>query len=916
MAGPWARVAMATVLSAFPTAAVPAATADLPVTSISVDVEGGRVEPGLADRLGVVSGAPVDRRALRSGIQSVYAEGWVDRIRVTTEREDDGLAVSIEVTTRARLAEIRIDHPEWQWRRRARRWAELEPGEPVNAARIQAAAARVERETRQRGWSEAVVEPYVDWYRETNTAVVTLDVDLGEPRRLLAVDVQGVDPDVAKLADPDLKTGRRLTDRLEDRARDRVESAVRELGYWEAQVVGSSVRGEGDQSILEIDVDPGPHYALDVESPTDMNDVVIDAIPEPGTDELHPAQTDALAERIRLELQADGYLLAEVSAELDSLGPARVLRIRAEPGVIREVASVEFPGAEAITADRLRAVVDVRPGRTHGWFGRRVDDDRLEDDRRSLLDLYRRSGFPDADVGRPQLTADGPGAVVVSFPITEGRQWRITGLRVAGVPADAAAVLDTAAVESLEGAPWDPREVESARRRLETSMFDVGYPDATVSSETDVSDPGRVAVDLTVDSGDYVRFGDVVIAGLERTDEAVVRRALDRAGLVADATYSRAAQIDAQRRLYELGLFRRIEIGPVPGQERRLRRSIVVRIDEGDQRSYLVGFGYDTVDDFRITLGWSHLNLFGGAHALSAEVRLSSREERWQVGLREPRFTRFDVPAFAAVYSTAEDFDTWRQRREGVWFEIGDRVRQPHRWWFRPEYQIVEPDAPDDILSELEREQQRIRIFSLTPTYEWDTRNDPLSPSRGQMASASLTWATPWFGTDADFLKAQASWSGYRPAGSGTFAVGLRIGAIEPLSTTGDDPPNLQIPIAERFFAGGRVSHRAFPIDKLGVPGQTLDDNGDPIGGNALLLLNVEYQRPLWSFLSSVVFLDAGNVWESPSSVDLGQVRWGLGVGLRFATPAGPFRLEYGHKLDRKEGESSGEWYLSFGVPF
>jgi outer membrane protein insertion porin family len=910
-------VRAAVVTLALATASVVVAdTPDGPITSVDVDVEGGRVEPDLAARLGLVVGSPVDRAALRAGIQALYAEGWIDRIRVTAEPEGEGVGVRVTVATRARLADIRVDHLEAAWRRRGRRWAELEPGEPVNAAAIRTAAARIGREARQRGWSQASVEPYVDWDRASNTTTVTFDLELGIPRRLLEVQIRGLPPGDAERIDPGLSPGRMVTERLEDRARERVEAAARELGYWEAQVVGTSVVGEGDRSVLEVDVDPGPRYVLEIEAPAGSEDRVRDAVPDPETDDLHPAQTDALAEQIRLELQADGFLLAEVTAELESLEPQRVLRIRADPGTERDVTAVEFPGADAIAADVLLGVVRVRPGGTSGWFSRRVDDDRLEEDRRSVLDLYRRSGFPDAEVGRAELTQDGPDGVSVSFPVVEGRRWTITAVRVEGVPADAMAALDLARVDDLDGAPWDPRELEATRRRLEAALFDLGYPDAVVTVDPDLSDPGRIAVSMTADPSDYVVFGDVVIAGLEATSDRVVQRALNRAGLVPDVPYSRAALLEAQRRLYELGLFRRIEIGPVPGQAHRQRRSIVVRIEEGDQRSYLVGVGYDTVDEFRVTLGWSHLNLFGGAHALSAEVRLSSREERWQIGLREPRLPRLDVPAFAAIYQTAEDFDTWRQRREGIWFEVGDRIRQPHRWWFRTEYQRVEPDAPDDILSELEREQQRIRIFSLTPTYEWDTRDDPLLPTRGQMATVSLEWATPWFGTDADFVKLRTGWSGYRPAGRGTFAAAVRAGVIEPLSTVGDDPPNLQIPIAERFFAGGRVSHRAFPIDKLGVRGQTLDDDGNPVGGNALLLLNLEYQRPLWSFLSSVVFLDAGNVWAEPAAVDLGEVRWGVGVGLRVATPAGPFRLEYGHKLDREDGESSGEWYLSFGVPF
>ena len=123
------------------------------------------------------------------------------------------------------------------------------------------------------------------------------------------------------------------------------------------------------------------------------------------------------------------------------------------------------------------------------------------------------------------------------------------------------------------------------------------------------------------------------------------------------------------------------------------------------------------------------------------------------------------------------------------------------------------------------------------------------------------------------------------------------------------------MPIATRFFAGGRTTHRAFSTDRLGIEGQTLD-NGQPVGGNFLLLLNLEYQRRIHAALSTVLFLDGGNVWAAPDLVALADVRWGAGLGLRYDTPAGPLRLEYGRKLDREPDESGGQLYLSFGTPF
>jgi outer membrane protein insertion porin family len=127
--------------------------------------------------------------------------------------------------------------------------------------------------------------------------------------------------------------------------------------------------------------------------------------------------------------------------------------------------------------------------------------------------------------------------------------------------------------------------------------------------------------------------------------------------------------------------------------------------------------------------------------------------------------------------------------------------------------------------------------------------------------------------------------------------------------------PNLDTPIVERFFAGGRTTHRAFTLDDLGVPGQTLQD-GQGIGGNALLLANVEWRVPLSGGLGLVLFADWGNVWAGPTYLKLADGRWGAGLGLHYLTPVGPFRLEYGFRLDRAKDEDAGALSFSIGYPF
>ncbi len=898
--------------------ALPAAASEpQPVRRVVVVTDGDLRPAAVRDLLGLNEGAPLDRRRLREGIRALYAGGGVDRLKVVAEVQDDGLTVTVTMSATPRLADLDVNGVSLLLGAKLREWTGLRRGSFITAGDVESAVARVLRRLDQMGWVQAHVDPTLDYRREDNTVAVDLDVDLGQPLTLTGVTVVGVElPEAQREEVAAHWAQKRYTGELGDEIVRAVEARVRKLGWWEAESIGTELSSDAGPVSLKVDVDPGSRYVFKIEGAEDEA-VVRGALPDPDQVEVHPAQTDVLAEQIREALQAEGRLLAQVAVELDAATEPRVVRVRSTPGPVVRIAEVRFDGATSIASSRLAAAVAVHPGPTTGWRGQRVTAATLETDRLALVDIYRREGFAAAQVEGPAIEpGTDPATVVVRFTVDEGRRWRLAEVRLEGAPLDLAGSLDLASLGLDTAGPWDPRRVDEATRLLGVELANRGYPDARVTAEVDTTSPGEARVVLHVEPGLFVRLGEVLVSGLTATREGVVQRILQRSGVVTGAPYSLAAVLDARRRLYALGLFRRVEVVPIPGQERLAVRGMVVRCEEGQQRSYLFGVGWDTTSGPRVTLGWTHLNLFGGAHAFNVETRLSGDEKRFQLGLREQYLPWVDEPGYASIYRTEERFPSYSQLRRGLWFEVGDRRRRPLRPWLRYEYQIVNPTAPADILSDLEREQQQIQVASLTPTLEYDRRDDQLSPHRGSLTTFSVQWAFPAFKADARFLKTQLGLSVYLPLSGGTASAGLRLGAIRPIAATGNGPENLEIPIGVRFFAGGPTTHRAFKRDLLGVRGQTLSADGDPIGGNALALLNLEYQHPIRGGFLGVVFVDAGNVWEKPAAVRISEVRWGAGLGVRLATPAGPVRLEYGWKLDRKPGESAGELFLAFGIPF
>ena len=122
------------------------------------------------------------------------------------------------------------------------------------------------------------------------------------------------------------------------------------------------------------------------------------------------------------------------------------------------------------------------------------------------------------------------------------------------------------------------------------------------------------------------------------------------------------------------------------------------------------------------------------------------------------------------------------------------------------------------------------------------------------------------------------------------------------------------IPISERFFAGGDTTLRGFSYNSVGPVDP---ETGNPVGGQGLFLLNQELRIPIYKAFKGVVFFDAGNVFTDLPQYDLGELRHDIGVGIRFDTPVGPFRVEYGRKLERESrGEDLGEIFFSIGQAF
>ncbi len=893
-----------------------------PVTAVRVVAPGARDPARLTRIFGVQPGDVLTRQALRQGVQALLASREVEDAQVELTPGGDGLALVIHAQVASRVSRLEFSGLPARHKELVAQQLDIKVGAPLHVAHLEQALARASEAVKADGYPNASLEPELDFDVKRGTVDVRIVGQLGPPLVLCQLEATGLPWEQAKLWQAcDVKPGRRLTLGTREGMRRKLLSALRRAGYWQADAEGPFLEPRSCGTLARFEVRPGDHFTLALTGDPIPKDALSEALPfVSGEDGFGEGSEEWLAGRLRLALQHRGFLLAQVSVTQEVAPSGRRLVVGVKRGGKLPIVAVRFPGLpeDERLAATLREHVAAAPGQLRKLAGHTVDEDTLAADRDAVRQALQALGYAQARVDGPRLVPEARG-VVLEFPVELGPRFVLGNVNVTGWPEG----VPLPPLPLATGQPWSQGAEGDGQSLLVDHLINAGYPNASVKASHQCRE-STCDVTFEVQPGPRVNIARVVVAALGRTDPAVVERVV---GLQAGEPFAPDTVLQAQRRLLSLGVFEKVTVREIPGQDFGLQRGLVVEPVEAPSRSLSAGIGWDTEEKLRLSGSWSELNLWGKARTLSFEGRFSARTKRFQINYREPaRLGLLGQPTWVAIYRTQETFPTYSLLRRGMWVELGDHLVRPRRFLLRYDYQIIAPDAPEEVLSSLERAKQKLRMASLTPIFEWDTRDDVLSPTRGMLLSLQLQRAFPVFLADASFTKLTAGFSWLKPTGDSVVAVGLRAGVVKPYQGNAATPDNLRVPIAVRFFAGGRVSHRAFATDRLGVPGQTLlcppskpnctTSELEPVGGAAQLLANLEWRVPLSGSLGATVFVDSGNTWAAVSRVALGDLRWGAGLGLRFETPVGPLRLEYGWKLDRLPGESKGELFLAFGNPF
>jgi len=344
---------------------------------------------------------------------------------------------------------------------------------------------------------------------------------------------------------------------------------------------------------------------------------------------------------------------------------------------------------------------------------------------------------------------------------------------------------------------------------------------------------------------------------------------------------------------------------------------LIARVRELQPWQVRYGGFYDTERGPGGVVDFSNRNMLGSARVVGVQTRYDSDLHEVRTYFSQPTLHRFPLKPIFTAFQRREiqtDFITdrtgfsptveYRFHNSNV-LMFGYRLEKVHTF-----DKVPDPIVPFDI---------RSRVAPLTSSFTRDVRDDPLDASHGRFTSHAFEWGLEKLGSELQYIKYFGQYFAYLPFGKPTtvpwvhttrnrfvVALGARLGLAKGLG--GQD-----VIRSERFRAGGGTTVRGFEQDHLG-PLDSL--TGDPLGGDAMVVLNSELRFPLYKFFDGVAFVDAGNVYPHLSDFKPFDLRASSGVGLRIRTPYLVLRVDYGFKLGLRPGESGSKLFFSIGQAF
>jgi len=608
-------------------------------------------------------------------------------------------------------------------------------------------------------------------------------------------------------------------------------------------------------------------------------------------------------EKIKALYDEKGYFNAEINyaVEREKAKDIRVVFIIKENDKLY-IRKISFEGNRTFRDNELKKIMKTSE---KGFFSFFTDSGllkktELKQDINRINAFYLNNGFIAAQVGDGIISYDKKG-VYIKIPITEGRRFKVgrTDIRGDELKVKRSELMGRLNIRKQEN--FDRGAIIKDIELLTQACNDEGYAYADVTPLTKVNEN-----DLTVDiayeikKGNLVYFNRISLIGNTNTRDKVIRRALF---INEGDLYSSTKLKDSYKNLMQLRYFEEVDFQSEKGPDDSLT-DVNIRLKEKPTGMVSMGAGYSALDKAMAMVQVSQQNLFGRGQSLSLKANIGSVSTYYDISFIEPWL--FDIPLWSKfdLWNSSRSYDTYNLYTKGFGSVFG------YPLWERitgyVSYTLAFTDVSDvasTASSYIQQQAGNWTTSSVGLTLSRDTTDDNFFPSTGSKNAVTVLQAGWLLGGTTSFTKYTGTSAWFFPLPLDTvFDVQGRIGYLQ--ANEGKE-----LPVYERYYLGGIGSLRGLrdigPRDPV---------TGDLIGGTTMLSFSLDLVFPLIknAGMKGVVFYDTGNAWDGGYHLD--DMRQTAGAGIRWYSPVGPLRLEWGYVLDRKPGEDPSRWEFTIGM--
>ncbi len=574
------------------------------------------------------------------------------------------------------------------------------------------------------------------------------------------------------------------------------------------------------------------------------------------------------------------------------------------------ITSLEIKGLEDVkTSEIRRSMITPFPSRRF-WRKRPEFNSALfEDDIKRIEQLMHEHGYYDSRVAYSLNFRDNDSKLDIEITVDQGDRVTVKSLNVgiSGENTDDLEYKVTRTIPLRNGGPFSQIAYQRSKLLIAEVFSETGYVLADIKSEAIVNLKEKEAeVEFIIDPGDRFRFAKTVIRGNKDIRDNLIRREVEhREGEL----FSLSKIKKSRANIFETGLLDSVIVN-TDYDERNLEVRTTYSVTESKLGTLRFGVGYATEDKMRGQFSWTQKNFVGGGRTLRLASGYSSLTRDIKVELDQPHLIGRNSNLTVLLNARRDQFPSYEGR--SIDSSITASRDFSDNLTLFTSLDLIYADIKSQVVrTPLESARDSVLLTVLDAGVEYDRTDSFIDPTRGSRIFFSAQRPIQFASSEnVDYLKFFGETSYYKKVFGTVLAKRITVGTISTMGgTTSSD-----VPIFEKFFSGGGATMRGYMFQQL----SPLNSNGDPLGGNSMIVGNAESRFGLFYKFGGVVFLDYGNVYPGSFGFDLNDIRYAAGAGIRYDTAIGPVRADFAYLLNPDDAHKDDRFrvFISIGQAF